>query len=484
MLISLAWRNLARNRRRSFLTGAAVAFAVLLVTWMLGMNQGAYAQMIGQAVNSRLGHLQVMSEGYLENPEPENVVREAAAIATHLKAIDGVRAVSQRALAEGMLARDSETAPVDLLGIDVATEREASVVADKMLSGEKAVRWCHERMADALEILGNDEELFGRWCEAVGESRYLPDDQPRGIVIGTGVAEALLVSVGDEVTLQVVRAVDTEGAEGEGRERAGDLSQRRLVVTGLFRTGQSELDNRAAYLHRSTLSTMLGTNGPNEIVILLDNIGDLERVRTEASVIVDRHDGARVHSWNERNPGLSRLIEMDAGQNGFMYVILCLLVTLGVVNATMMSVLERTKEFGVVLALGARRHRLFNLIMTEVALLGVLAVAVGAVLGAGIELFGRFHGWKMEWFGYDAETLESMTASGVNYDAIYYAALTPDGAIGIVVGVYLMFILAGLGTAALAVIGYLQPAIRNLEQDVPDSLLDTEPALETEPSSI
>jgi ABC-type antimicrobial peptide transport system permease subunit len=107
-------------------------------------------------------------------------------------------------------------------------------------------------------------------------------------------------------------------------------------------------------------------------------------------------------------------------------------------------VLERTHEFGVMLALGARRGMVFALVMTEVALLGVISLVVGCSLGALIETFGRVHGWPLEWFGYDAEAMGDASMAGVVYDPIYYANLTTTNAIVIVVGVYAMFLFAGL----------------------------------------
>ncbi len=447
MLISLAWRNLARNRRRSVLTGAAVAFGVFVMAWALGVNEGAYDQLINQGARTRMGHLQVLPEGYLDHPEPRLTIPGADGLAARLSQVEGVEAVAARAQADGVLARDNDSAPVEVIGVDPAAEVAATVVPDQMLDGERAARWCHEHMGDALPIMGHDQELFARWCDATARGRYLDAGEPREVVIGAGVAERLLVTVGDELTAQVVRAVDQGGEHGA---EAGSLSQRRLEVVGLFVTGNPELDDRVAYVNRGTLTEMLGTDGPNEIVLILDRLRDLDRVRTRAAAVVDGGSPVRVTTWRERNPALASLIEMDTGNNAVTMFIISLLVILGVVNATLMSVLERTKEFGVMLSLGIRPAKLFSLVMTEVALLGVVSVGVGAVLGGAIEVFGRYHGWYMEWFGYDPETLESMTTAGLMYETVYYSALSPETGLVIVSGVYLMFLLAGLWPAVRA----------------------------------
>jgi len=238
------------------------------------------------------------------------------------------------------------------------------------------------------------------------------------------------------VTVQVVRAVEGGGVD------QGELSPRRLEVTGFVRTGNAEVDDRIVYVRRGTLTAMLGTDGPNEIAVLLDDIGQLDDALARARPALAGRSGAVVHAWYELNPGLQSVVEMGAGGNQLVYVILFFLIALGVVNATFMSVLERTKEFGVMLALGTRRARLFALVMTEVALLGLVSVAIGTALGVGLEIFGRVHGWPMEWFGY--EEIESASVAGVAYETIYYSALSFERGVAIVLTISALLLLAGV----------------------------------------
>ena len=444
MLFSLAWRNLARNRRRSILTGAAVALGLFFGAWAIGLNEGAYQALIRQAAHTRIGHVQVLGEGYLDYPEARVVVPNGIELSSRLAQLEHVSAVSARAQAEGVVARDSESSPVELIGVDPRSESTASVISERLLEGDSAVSWCREVMVDVLPVMGNDQDLYGRWCDAMGRSRFLGDEGPREVILGAGVAERLLVSVGDEITAQVVRAVAEDVEDGA---EAGSLSQRRLEVVGIFRAGNPEVDDRAVYMMRGTLMEMLGTSDPNEIVLVLDDVRYLDSVKEQTESIVGSGTPVAVHTWKERNPSLAAMIEMDSGNNIVMSFILCLLIAIGVVNATLMSVLERTKEFGVMLSLGLRPGKLFSLVMTEVSLLGVVSVAAGMVLSGAIELFGRYHGWYMEWFGYDAEVLEQMSTAGLVYETVYYSALSMEAAIVMVVGMYALFLLAGIWPA-------------------------------------
>lgn len=443
MMISMAWRNIVRNRRRSLLTGVAVAFAVALTAWSLGLNSGGRNQFVSTAVQTRLGHLQLLPTGYLGDPEPERFMSRAEELLPSLDALEHVKGVSPRSLSEGLLARDNETAPVELIGVDPRRERGVSIVPERLLQGAEAIRWCETSMTDARDLFGEDEELFERWCSAAAEGRFLPDDERRAIVLGAGVAEQLLVSVGDEVTVQVVRAVDGDG------EVAGSISTRRLVVTGIFDAGNQGLDGGAAFLRSEILMEMLGTSGPNEIALVLNHIRSIDSTRAEIERLTANRAGLSIHSWNERSPTLADAIAMTASTANMFYFILCLLVTLGVVNATLMSVLERTREFGMMLALGARRVKIFGLVMTEVALLGGLSVAVGSVIGGALETYYRTHGMSLTSLG-GGENVESMQVSGIAYPSAWYSDLSPEAAVTIVVGVYLMTLAAGLWPALRA----------------------------------
>jgi len=438
MLVSLAWRNVLRNRWLSILTGSAVAFGVVLIVWMRGFQDGSYAQMIDQAVRTRIGHIQVVPPGYLDDAEPAKTIIGAEPLRRRIAELSLVHAVSPRAVSEGMLSRDSEAAPADLLGVSAEDEQRASVVDERLLEGDEGEEFCRRELGRAVEVMGGDQELFDRWCTAARSSRYLPSDEPRAAVIGSGLAKRLLVSVDDEITVQVVRA---RSEEGEGGEQAGSLSQRRLVVTGIVRTGNPEIDERVAYVHIDTLTAMLGTDEPNELVVLLNDIRDLEPAREQIAALID-DDRAVAHTWYEKNPALKALIDTDSGSGNLMYFILVFLVALVAVNTTFMSVARRTREFGVMLALGATRARVFTIVMAETALLGGAAVAFGAVLGGALEAFGRSHGWPIEWFG--GEEMSSMQMSGAIFDPIYYSALTTEHAAMILIGVYAMFLASGV----------------------------------------
>jgi putative ABC transport system permease protein len=420
MLLSMAWRNVVRNGRRSAFAGAAVASAVVLIAWLVGFTYGAYAKMIDTAVHTRTGHLQVMREGTLDQPDPTRTISAATELAGRLSSLEAVLAVSPRVLAEGLLVHGTELAPVDLSGVDPDAEGKVSTVPHRVMTGEKAVGWCREKLHGA-----------DGWCAATGRGEFLPAGRPEGVVLGSGVAQRLRVTVGDELSLQVARA-------------AGPAA-RKLVVTGIVAAGSAEIAERGAYLNAPTLNELLGTEGPTELTLVLRSIDDLQKTRDEVRGLLG--PGLVVHTWAERNPTLSSLIEMMKAGRVVFFVLLAFLAVLSVANATLTSVLERTRQFGVMLAVGTRPASLVRLVMLEVALLGLIAVGAGAVIAAGIEAFGRVHGWPMALAGLDPRTLEELALSGSTEDTVFFARMPVVGAVLIPCGVYLMFLVTGLWAA-------------------------------------
>jgi putative ABC transport system permease protein len=418
MLLALAWRNVVRNGRRSAFTGAAVASAVVLIGWLVGFTYGAYDKMVDAAVHTRTGHLQVMREGTLDQPDAKKTIADAAALGARVSALGSVQAVSARVLAEGLLVHGKELAPVEVVGVDPAAEARVSTVPHRVLSGARAVDWCREKLH------GTDE-----WCAATGRGEFLTAAKPEGVVLGSGVAQHLLVTVGDEVSLQV----------------AGSPADRTLVVTGIVAAGSAEVAERAAYVNAPTLNALLGTAGPTELTIVLHSIDDLKQTREDVRALLG--PGLTVHTWAERNPTLSNLIELMKAGRVIFFALLAFLAVLSVANATLTSVLERKRQFGTMLALGTRPATLVRLVMVEVALLGLVAVGAGAVVAAGIEAFGRLHGWPMALAGLDPRTLEELALSGSTEDTIFYARMPVMGAVLIVGGVYVMFLATGLWAA-------------------------------------
>lgn len=334
MLLRIAWRNLGRNVRRSLLTGSAVAFAVLLVAFAVCLNEGSYEVMIDNATRLGPGHAQVFVGGYDERPEVRRFVPEADSLRAALRRRPEVEAVLPRL--------------------------EAFVVASV---GARSV---------AARLVGVDPEaevLHGRLPEFLTTGRWLAGTATPEAVIGAGLARRLGLAPGGELVLL-------------GTDPVGSIAPMVAQVVGVLETGQAELDRVLVQVPLGAFrEAFLMPGAVHRLALLVRDFG-----RVDAFVEAIRPSlppGLAIVPWRALVPDVAQSIAFDRISNGLFYALLGAMVTVSVVNTFLMIVFERTREFGLVLALGASPLRLVGLLQLEALLLALLGTAAG-LLGAAL----------------------------------------------------------------------------------------------------
>ena len=203
----------------------------------------------------------------------------------------------------------------------------------------------------------------------IKEGRFLENDDEAGIVIGAVLARNLRVGVGDELTLL-----------GSGRD--GSFAAAVVDVVGIFESGIPDIDRNFAEMPLGLFQDVFFMEGAgHQLVISAATIeaAELQMPQVSASLPVDTE--LVVHDWDALQPGLKQAIQADMSSAFFMYGILVILVAFSVLNTQLMSVLERTHEFGIVMSLGLRPGRLGRLVMLETALMGLMGLVIGAITG-------------------------------------------------------------------------------------------------------
>lgn len=342
MILRLAWRNLWRQPRRTILSLLSIAFTMAVMVWMLGLQQGVYSQIENNYMHIIEGYAQIQPPGYADDPVIERTVSSPATLSRQITSLGltaGARGESYAIVSTGDLSRGAA-----LLGVTPSSETQLSAIPASIVSG-----------------------------------RYLHDDDNDAIVLGTLLASNLHVHVGDDVTFL-------------SNARDGTIAADRLTVTGIFKTGISEIDRQFAEmpLHRFQQDFALG-NAANVIAI---GGADLQSVSRKLPVLQRLADksGLTAKAWYELEPGLQQAIHLDATISTFWYAMLLLVVTFIILNTLLMTVLERTREFGMVLALGARRGLLGRIVWVELVLLVLLSALFGISAGAAVVLYQSVHG--------------------------------------------------------------------------------------------
>jgi len=340
----MAWRNIWRNPRRSVLTIAAIGFASLLLVFMFSFQFGSYDAMVNSSVKTRTGHLQVLKEGYHDNQNIRLVISEPESIGKILDRIPEVEAYSFRGEAFSLASSEKRTYGVMVVGVDPEREAEISNIKDVIRRGA-----------------------------------YLSEeDEPDQAIFGIKLADNLKADVGDEVTLL-----------GQGRD--GSVAATVLKIKGLVRTGIDEMDRSILYMHLDTFQEVYFMDGSvHRIVIIADNLGDVapieKRLKQELKTL-ETSDSLIVMTWEELNPGLPQSIEMDMISGVIWYLFLVMVVAFSIMNTFLMAIFERTKEFGVMLALGTKPTRLVKILLFESMSITSLGLVIGMILGSLLTLY-------------------------------------------------------------------------------------------------
>jgi ABC-type lipoprotein release transport system permease subunit len=336
----MAWRNLWRHRRRTWLTVGAMVFCNALLIFLISLQLGSYDMMINNTLAAFSGHLQVQHTGYQEEHKMRQSLPAVTALAEQVRRTLGVDAVAARGGAFALASSEQRSIGIQVMGVQPGREPRVSNLPGLLREG-----------------------------------RYLADGEAAEIVVGAILARNLRVGVGDELTFI-----------GSGRD--GSLAAGVVTVVGIIESGLSEIDRSVTQVPLGYFQQAfsMGDHG-HAVVVRLPALEAVDSAVAAVRATLDGVDGAAVLDWDQLQPGLRQAITADMSSAWFMYGVLILLVALSVLNTQLMSVLERTREFGVMLALGTSPGRLARLVAAETALMSALGLGLGMVAGGVISVY-------------------------------------------------------------------------------------------------
>ena len=330
LALRLAWRNLGRNRRRSLITGAAIAFALFFAVIMRSLQLGVYNHMVATVVGSMSGYVQVSDTAYWPSQNLDYAMVEDP------EWLDGLRANS-----------DVASAHPRLQGFSLVTAGERSGVAQWIgLSPEEAEapQW-QARLAS------------GSWNAA-----------PGSVWLGKRLAEQLRVAVGDSVV-----------ALGQGYQ--GSMAGAAWVVAGTLNLGNPELEKRSAVLTLADAQDFSGAYGMWSYVQVTPRRVELSADPTAELAAKHPLEGAHFLGWQTRMPELIQAIQADSAGGKVILFILYVVIGFGLLGTMIMLANERQREFAMQLAMGMRRGILAGTVFIEVLLLSLSGAVAGGILG-------------------------------------------------------------------------------------------------------
>ena len=359
IVLRLAWRNLWRHSRRTWLTIGAMVFSNILLVFMMSLQFGMYGLMIDNTLRVFTGHMQVQAPGYKDDQKMRQVVPDVVPLADKLRAEFGSERIAARGWAFGLASSAERSYGLGIYGVEPDFEPLVSNLPGLIKSG-----------------------------------RYLEDNDAQEIVIGATLARNLRAEVGDELTLL-----------GSGVD--GSFAAAVVEIVGIFESGVPDLDRAIAEMPLAAFQGVFFMEGAgHQVTLFANSLLEVEEMRLRVESLLPADEGLVVHDWDALQPGLKQAIQADISSAFFMYFILVILVAFSVLNTQLMSVLERTREFGIVMALGMRPGRLGRLVMLETSLMGVIGLALGAIAG----------GIVTSWFVVNGLSIPGMEEMAANFN--------------------------------------------------------------------
>lgn len=385
----MAYRNLGRHRRRSFLSGLALALGTALLMFIAAFFQGEMRSSMETTLRLSSGHLQVRDADY--DPDKlsvawEYLIENPEQVAAQIEALDQVDAATPRLMASGIISAQNDSIGVEIMGIDPASS--ANDPYRTLVSGE-----------------------------------FLSADDREGILIGYPLAQNLGLNVGDQLTLLV-------------NTSEGSVDEQQFTVRGIFTTGTTAYDKGIVFLPLAKAQAFSGAQNHASMIFIL--LKDREQAEAVAAAIPQSF---QVKTWRELNSLLVLVNDFSNAYLTFINLIVLGVTAIVIVNTLLMSVFERMREIGILSAIGMKGRQVITLFLAEATLLALGGVASGGLAG-----------WALSaYFGKVGIYFGDLGISGdmILQDRIY-PLLTIDSAVNLIVTAFLITILASLYPARMA----------------------------------
>ena len=402
MLFSISWRNIWRNKVRSLVIIFSIALGIFAGVSATAFMKGLAEQRIQKVIKTELSYIQIHKTGFRQNSDFGGYMPDAKDLVTEIRKIPNVTGASDRIIVQAMAATAETATGVLVSGVDIENEPKVTNIKEKLIDG-----------------------------------KYLMGIKKNPVVIGKKLAEKLNAKVRSKLVITL-------------QDTANNVVSGLFRVSGIYTTNNNMYDESHVFVNAEDIRklTELPIGAAHEIAINIDDNKNLLSVEEVVNKIAPNHE---VLDWKTLSPEMSYLTEaMDLYMYVFIIIILLALL-FGIINTMLMVVMERTKEIGMLMAIGMNKMRIFSMIVLESVMLSITGGVVGIIIGA---LFAK-------WKSVDPIDL-SMWAQGyeqLGYDAYVYMDLEPM----MLVNITIMVICTG-------VIAALYPAYKALKNDPADAL--------------
>lgn len=477
----LAWRNLGRNRRRTVITSIALAVGVSLSVAGYGLMDGMSAELVRALTRYDLGHIQLHNEKYPKNHKLEYTIDDSQPLLDEVRQVSGIRAASPRVYDNALVSRGSKSAGAELIGVDPTTEPKVTTLDQALVAGQyldaEPTPWpkgrkltqqeeqsdehlTEEAVDDALDeidSLGTLEDESSAGSDAAGskpvaarENEAEPPDEHSEAALTRKLANTISppperpprVYMGDSLA-RILKAKVGDRIHATGQTVDGMTEQVFFEVAGIFHTGTALFDRGRIYLHIADMQRFAHLDSRVHEIAAVADTPDMANGLAKKLRERVHDDDILIQSWSEMRPDILQMIKLNDMSMAVMIFIIFIVATLGVVNTMLMAVFERTREIGMLKAIGMSGRRVVGLIVAETILLVFGASVLGTGIGFGLDLY-------MVHYGVDLSSLTGgVSMGGVGINPVFHGAITVQG-----------LLMPTLVLSATCLVASLYPAVR------------------------
>ena len=388
-ILKLCWKNIWRNRRRTLITVNAIGVGVMALVWLHNYYDTFHEQIVNNAIRFHSGHVLVTHQENEVGKAPKKFIQNPASLFSWFKQRPAVKSFSPSVSTQGLLSTPKGSANIWFKGVYPEYEKKTTDFASRMVSGT----------------------FFGA------------SKAENPIVIGAELAKQLNVNVGNKVVAL------TQGVDGS-------IGNELFRVVGVFKT-DSNYDGTLVFVHISDARRLLSlpAGSIHQVALVLNT---KSQIQAEIHAFEGRFSPEIVKAlpWSEVQRNLMAVIEVNRSANQIVMWIILAVAGLGIMNSILMSLMERKREFGVMMAVGTFKKEMKNMVVLETLMLGVVGVFIGNVLGILVTLYFNRVGFDLSWL-----TSEPLVVNGTLIQTVSYPTVNWMNSVTITIAILAISVL-------------------------------------------
>lgn len=386
MLIKIAWRNIWRNKTRSLIIIIAIMLGLWAGVFLTGFSWGMYDSRINSLIANESSHLQIHNEKFRQEFMSKHFIEEAGKFEKILDQDENVEAYSSRLVVNAMVASSRSSTGIRISGVDTTAENQTTSLNKKVVEGDY----------------------------------FLPRGRNQ-ILVSRKTADKLKLGLRKKL---VITFTDTQG----------ELVSASFRIVGIFKSGNSAYDEMNAFVQKKDLDPLLKSAGkPQEIAVLLKDDRQMDALQTQLQEV---NKSSKVENWRELDPLMEYAIDSFDSSMQVIIGIIMLALAFGIVNTMLMSIMDRVREIGMLMAIGLNKVKLFIMIMLETLFLSLVGAPLGMLLAlVTIRITGKT--------GIVLKSMESGLEM-MGFSSVVYPALLPDQFIKVGIMVLVVTFLAAI----------------------------------------